>query len=75
MTPRSRTAGAIRSCAFWRNVTNSLPRTSTADARASVRIVAPDASCMPAFAGRCPLVSITVTTPLASLTVHGPSCA
>jgi hypothetical protein len=75
MTERLRAASGMRICAFWRSVTNSLPRTSTAVERASVRTVAPGPSARPLTAGRVPRESITTTRPLASLTVQFPLCA
>ena len=44
MIERLRAASGMRSCAFWRSVTNSRPRTRTADERACVRTVLPGAS-------------------------------
>ena len=72
MIERLRAASGMRICAFWRSVTNSRPRTSTADDLACVRTVAPAASCSPLVAGRWPRESMTTTLPLVSLMIQAP---
>ena len=72
MIERLRAASGMRICAFWRSVTNSRPRTSTAEDFAWVRTVAPALSWSPPVAGRWPRASMTITVPLVSLMVQAP---
>ena len=75
MIERLRAASGMRICAFCRKVTNSRPRTSTADDFAWLRTVAPGSSATPLTAPRCPRESITSTEPLVSVIVQSPLCA